>query len=606
MSTHLSGGKVNISLVQDFARTQFLELLEKCSGKKAIIWDDALAGPVGLVANVQLLNERDVKRNIHLKPGSLPPMENIANVIFITRPIVKHMDIIADNIKRKEKEKRSDTRRIDYHLFFVPRKSLLCEQRLQENGVLGNFNIIEAFTCNLFPFDNDLVSMEMELAYREYHLEKDPTCLYEVAQAIITLQNLYGIIPRVSGKGPCVQQVWDLTKRLSLEPKNKNVNQCKTSQISQLILIDRNVDVLTPLATQLTYEGLIDEIFGIHNTTAKFPGAKFSQSEEDSNFEKIVSDKKSIILNSGDELFAALRDKIFTGVGPYLSKRAKFISAQFDTQNYHEKSVSEMKTLVQQLPHMINTKKLLANHTNIAELIKDVTDTAEFLDALHAEQEIFLGVDTDKALPYIENAIAHKKPLMKVLKLICMQSFTSSGLKPKVLEYYKREIIQTYGFQHILTLSNLEQAGLLKNSQNSGTRQYTLLRKMMRLTVEDSSELAPADINFVHSIYAPLSIRLVQRLTREPSIIPQDLLALLPGAVLEETQTTTSSRRNSTTSTTENTNVVVVFFIGGCTYAEISALRFLSQQEENNIEYIVATTKLINGDSFIKSLMEPL
>lgn len=43
-----------------------------------------------------------------------------------------------------------------------------------------------------------------------------------------------------------------------------------------------------------------------------------------------------------------------------------------------------------------------------------------------------------------------------------MQSFTNSGLKPKVLEYYKREIIQVYGFQHILTLTNLEKVGLIK------------------------------------------------------------------------------------------------------------------------------------------------
>ena len=32
-----------------------------------------------------------------------------------------------------------------------------------------------------------------------------------------------------------------------------------------LLLLDRNVDPLTPLATQLTYEGLIDEIYGITN-----------------------------------------------------------------------------------------------------------------------------------------------------------------------------------------------------------------------------------------------------------------------------------------------------------------------------------------------------
>ena len=35
--------------------------------------------------------------------------------------------------------------------------------------------------------------------------------------------------------------------------------------IDTLIIIDRNVDLVTPLLTQLTYEGLIDEFFGIQN-----------------------------------------------------------------------------------------------------------------------------------------------------------------------------------------------------------------------------------------------------------------------------------------------------------------------------------------------------
>ena len=37
-------------------------------------------------------------------------------------------------------------------------------------------------------------------------------------------------------------------------------------QIDTLLLIDRNVDLLTPLITQLTYEGLIDEFFHIQNS----------------------------------------------------------------------------------------------------------------------------------------------------------------------------------------------------------------------------------------------------------------------------------------------------------------------------------------------------
>lgn len=33
-----------------------------------------------------------------------------------------------------------------------------------------------------------------------------------------------------------------------------------------LLLLDRNVDFISPLATQLTYEGLLDEIYGIQNS----------------------------------------------------------------------------------------------------------------------------------------------------------------------------------------------------------------------------------------------------------------------------------------------------------------------------------------------------
>ena len=39
-----------------------------------------------------------------------------------------------------------------------------------------------------------------------------------------------------------------------------------TPQIDNLLIVDRNVDLLTPLLSQLTYDGLIDEIFGINNS----------------------------------------------------------------------------------------------------------------------------------------------------------------------------------------------------------------------------------------------------------------------------------------------------------------------------------------------------
>lgn len=58
------------------------------------------------------------------------------------------------------------------------------------------------------------------------------------------------------------------------------------------------------------------------------------------------------------------------------------------------------------------------------------------------EQEFLNCIDVDKNNPYIEDMIAQKKPLVKVLRLICLQCITSSGFKPKLLDYYKRELFQ--------------------------------------------------------------------------------------------------------------------------------------------------------------------
>lgn len=43
---------------------------------------------------------------------------------------------------------------------------------------------------------------------------------------------------------------------------------------------------------------------------------------------------------------------------------------------------------------------------------------------------------------YIEDCIAQKDPLIKILRLVCMQSVCNNGLKQKVLDHYKREILQ--------------------------------------------------------------------------------------------------------------------------------------------------------------------
>lgn len=49
---------------------------------------------------------------------------------------------------------------------FVPRRSLLCEQRLKDLGVLSSFIHRDQYSLDLIPFDGDLLSMESEGVFR--------------------------------------------------------------------------------------------------------------------------------------------------------------------------------------------------------------------------------------------------------------------------------------------------------------------------------------------------------------------------------------------------------------------------------------------------------
>ena len=49
----------------------------------------------------------------------------------------------------------------------------------------------------------------------------------------------------------------------------------------------------------------------------------------------------------------------------------------------------------------------------------------------------------------------------QVLRLLCLQSLVNGGLKQSTLDFFRREILQSYGFEYVLALDNLTKAGLL-------------------------------------------------------------------------------------------------------------------------------------------------
>lgn len=590
----MSDGPIDLGRVRESARKELLKLLDGCEGTKALVWDLPLTDRFGLIVEFSLLQEHGVKRMFQLTGGKLSKSD-VEHIIFITRPHVDMMDLIAQNIQREEESPGFEK---EFHIFFVPSKSFQCKQKLEELGVANALTSIEEFRMDMIPLDCDVLSMELPYSLVDCLIHEDHSSLYFVARALNGLQKQFGAIPQINGAGKYARTVCDYLKKIQQESGTDKEDI--RPEIDRLLILDRTVDFVSPLVTQLTYEGLIDEVYGIHNATGQFPPERFSS---DKKQEEDSKQNKKVILSSKDDLFQHLRDKNFNAVGPVLKSKAKQITEQYE-ERHSAKTVREMKHFVKNLPQMQEMKSCLANHTAIAELIKEFTDTEGFLDTISLEQELLNGVGTDKVNQYIEDCLFRKEPLTKLLRLLCLQCLTNNGLKPKVLEYYKKEIIHTYGFEHIITIRNLERAGLLQAPCKLWN--YNTIRKSLRLIVEEINEKDPKDIAYVHSGYAPLSARLVQIFSHPGWRSIEEVFRLLPGSLMSPVKQSPSRKKWLSSPGGKDTIVTLVFFIGGVTYAEISALRFLGDLESGGPkeEYVIASTSIINGNTMMRGFIE--
>ena len=81
-----------------------------------------------------------------------------------------------------------------------------------------------------------------------------------------------------------------------------------------------------------------------------------------------------------------------------------------------------------------------------------------------------------------------------------------------------------------------------------------------------------------------------------------ELLRPIAGPLFEEVQEIPAAAAARAGAAAEKPKVTIVFFIGGITFTEISALRWLAKAESRDI--VICTTKLISGQTFLESLTD--
>ena len=185
-------------------------MIDKVRGPKALVLDPSLSGPLGLVAEKQLLKEHGVEKTYHLK--SSPIETDQRRMVFLVRDSIQNIKAVAAQVKFNQQRRE----KIEYLLCLVPRRTLICERVLEEEGVYSAVQLAD-FHLGLIAVEEDVLSMELPEAFRQASSQGDMSSVVETARSLLRLEHAVGRIPVLKGKGLHAKAVADMLVRMRLE-----------------------------------------------------------------------------------------------------------------------------------------------------------------------------------------------------------------------------------------------------------------------------------------------------------------------------------------------------------------------------------------------------
>ena len=650
-----------------------------------LVLDVKLSGPLALLTSTSVLREHGVERihllgsdlpfSAQSHSQADPSSIRQQRIVYIIRAEPKNAVTIAEHVNAAQTPAFASCS-FSFSACFVPRASVACVKLLEERGVLGEMNYLSHFSLGWVPLDDDVVSLHMDGVLQSVGVGNDMGDLYDVARAVFELQQRFGgngkgnganvgvdgsrsrdagfAAMQIKAKGALAVEVARMMERMRMEScQNVSGEQSSaglaslgsgegkregygiagnsskeagpaggvSNQIDAIILLDRQVDFSTALATQHTYEGLIDELIGIRNgaveESAAMPSSSSSSggSASDSENGSGTVKKGKIAMNGSDALFREVRDLRFPEAATMLHQKNVDMNDAYKNVKVSSgtESVSDLKAFVKKLKE--GALAALERHTNIAMRVDQATRERRFRDRIEIEQSILNGDDLDHCADYLETQMNRQEPIIDVLRLFCLLSVASGGIRPRAWDFLRKEFLQTYGYHHVITLNNLMKVGLIRK-QDGPKSGFPNMRRPLRLvdttgvSGAGSESSTETDISYIYSGYAPLSVRLVQMAVLNGFSPATDLLRQLPGDLVEVTQDYDDRGQPIQTppkpikSIIDRRPFVVVVFIGGITFAEISAMRYLSAKELVPVDFLIATTMVINGSTMLAPLVD--